>query len=112
MKAWTRRRDERGMMLSEGRFQIGPWVLGICSSNIAPGTARITFPGLVGVFYRTSSPLQTHAVPDVCSLYILMSLWTLVCSQLLVNTCLMSQITAYSFKKKTKTQSMNFNFKK
>ena len=51
MKAWTRRRDERGMLLSEGRFQIGPWVLGICSSNTAPGTAGITFPGLAGVFY-------------------------------------------------------------
>lgn len=81
--------------------------------NTAPGTAGITFPGLAGVFYRTSSPLQTHAVPDVCPLCILMSLWTLVCSQRLVNTCLMSQIIAYSLKKKKpKTQSMTFNFKK
>lgn len=98
MKAWTRR-DERGMMLNEGRFQIGPWVLGICSSNTAPRTAGITFPGLVGALYRTLSPLQTHAVPDVCSLYVLMSLWTYVCSQWLVNTSLMSQIIVYLLNK-------------
>lgn len=100
MKAWTRRRDERGMMLSEGRFQTGPRVLGLCSSNTAPGTAGVTFPGLAAVFYRTLSPLQTHAVTDVCSLYGLMSLWTCVCSQQLVNTSLMSQIIVYLLKKK------------
>lgn len=77
MKAWTRRRDERGMMLSEGRFQIGPWVLGICSSsffrdsrNNLPRSGWCIFTGHLALYKHMLClmfcPMYTYVAVDSC----------------------------------------------
>lgn len=99
MKVWTRKRGLKGMMLSEGRFQTGPQVLGCLRLQHGPTDRAEDSPQVRVAHFIGHLALPTHAVCAVCSLHVLMSLWTLMCPQLLVNTCFTLQLIAHSLKR-------------